>query len=711
MFARLSHLAVTHTARVLIATAAFFVIAGVLGGPVAGLLNVDDDSFSDTGSESAQAIERVEEASGLATQPDVLVLADTEDTQAIDRARRVLEDEPDVGQVVGGPEAGPQFLSADGSRTYLAAIYDVDADATHTTEHLREELAEIDGVSVGGPGTAYQQVNEQVESDLIRAELIAFPLLFLASLWVFRSAVAALLPLLVGGLTVLGSLMVIRGINEVLDISIFALNLITGLGLGLAIDYSLFMVSRFREELARGGPTPEAVRRTVATAGRTVAFSAVTVAGAGLALLVFPLRFLYSMGIGVTVVALMAGAVTLLVLPAVFAALQHRVNAGAPQSWQRAGEAEARADFQGFWYRLSRFVMRFRLGTAVAGTVVLLVLAAPFLGVKFTGVDASVLPDSASAKQVDTELREDFMGVEQSPLVVAVTAPESAESDLTSYAADLATLSDVESVVPPRYLGDQTWQVDVLPAEPVLDEETLDLVSAVRAVDAPGDTLVGGLSADQVDQVSAITASIPVALAILVVLTFVALFMMTGSVVLPIKALAMNLLTIAATFGILVFIFQDGNFSNLLDFSSRGALDSSQPVFLFAIVFGLSTDYAVFLLTRIKEARDAGAGEREAVALGLQRTGRIVTAAALLFAIALGAFATSDIVFIKELGVGTAVAVLIDATIVRALLVPSLMAMLGRANWWAPGPLRRFHDRHGLREDDPEPVRAPVGQV
>jgi RND superfamily putative drug exporter len=245
--------------------------------------------------------------------------------------------------------------------------------------------------------------------------------------------------------------------------------------------------------------------------------------------------------------------------------------------------------------------------------------------------------------------------------------------------------------------------VDVVPEYPALDDRTLDLVEAVRAVQAPGTALVGGPSADQVDQIDSIAANIPLALAILAILTFAALFMMTGSVVLPIKALIMNVLTISATFGLLVLIFQDGRFEGLLGYTSQRALESTQPVFLFAVVFGLSTDYAVFLLTRIKEARDAGAGEREAVALGLQRTGRIVTAAAVLFAIALGAFATSEIIFIKELGIGTAAAVLIDATIVRAFLVPSLMAMLGRANWWAPAPMRRFHDRFGLSESEPVP--------
>jgi len=703
MFTALARLATTRPRRVLIATVAFFIVSGVVGGPVAGLLNADNDSFSDTNSASAQAIERIEEASGVDASPALIALIDTEQPGALKAVRAALAAEPAVAQAIGGPEAGPAFVSSDGTRTYVAAIYSADADSDATTEHLRESLSRIDGVLVGGSGPAFQEVNEQVESDLIRAELIAFPLLFIVSLLVFRSAVSALLPLLVGGLTIVGSLLVLRGINEVLDISVFALNLITGLGLGLAIDYSLFMVSRFREELERVGPGVEAVRRTVATAGRTVAFSAVTVAGAGVALLVFPLRFLYSMGVGVTLVALMAAAVSLLVLPALFMVLQHRVNALAPRRWRLAQQAEARAETRGFWYRLSNFVMRYRVGTAVAGTVVLLALGAPFLGVKFTGVDASVLPESASARMVDNTIRADFDGADVAPLVIAVDAPADSEPAMTAYADQLAALEDVARVAPPRPLNATTWQVDVVPEYPALDDRTLDLVEAVRAVQAPGTALVGGPSADQVDQIDSIAANIPLALAILAILTFAALFMMTGSVVLPIKALIMNVLTISATFGLLVLIFQDGRFEGLLGYTSQRALESTQPVFLFAVVFGLSTDYAVFLLTRIKEARDAGAGEREAVALGLQRTGRIVTAAAVLFAIALGAFATSEIIFIKELGIGTAAAVLIDATIVRAFLVPSLMAMLGRANWWAPAPMRRFHDRFGLSESEPVP--------
>jgi uncharacterized membrane protein YdfJ with MMPL/SSD domain len=699
MIDALSRLATSRPWRVLAVTGVFVVVAAVLGGPVTGLLNSDTDSFSDTGSDSSRALEQVAAASGLNAIPSVVALVDAGDTVAQDELLDILDRSDAVGQVVGGPDAGPMFVSTDGTQTYYAVTYTDEADVDHTTEVLRDELSRVDGVTVGGAAVAFQQVNDQVESDLIRAELIAFPLLFVVALLVFRSAVAALLPLLVGGLTIISSLLVVRGINAELEISIFALNLITGLGLGLAIDYSLFMVSRFREELVRLGPGMPAVRRTIETAGRTVLFSAVTIAGAGLALLVFPLRFLYSMGVGVTVVALVAGAVSLIVLPALFAVMQTRVNALAPARWKRAQEAESSPDHRGFWYRLSQIVMRYRVVTAIAGAAVLLGLGAPFLGVQFTGVDSSVLPQSASAKVVDDVLREDFVDADSSPVMVVVEAPRSDAAAVEDLGTQIGGLDGVETVLPARYLGDDLWQVDVLTTGAPLAESTIDLVHEIRGLDGPGDVQVSGTAADHVDQLSAIADKIPLALAILGALTFVTLFLMTGSVVLPVKALVMNLLTVSATFGLLVMIFQWGNLEGLLGFTSSGALESTQPVFIFAVVFGLSTDYAVFLLTRIKEARDHGATDREAVALGLQRTGRIVTAAAVLFAIALGAFATSEIVFIKELGIGVAAAVLIDATIVRALLVPSLMAMLGKANWWAPRPLRRLHERIGLSEE------------
>ncbi|MEO6470974.1 MAG: MMPL family transporter [Aeromicrobium sp.] len=698
MFAAIARLANTRPRRVLVFVVIAFALFGALGAPVSGLLTNGNDSFLDPNSTSIQATDRIEDATGQDAVPSVIAIMKIDDTAAISEATNTLKADKDVAQVVGGPTMGKDFVSKNGTKTYVAAFYRSSASVEKTTIRLSDKLDEIKGVTVGGIGPAFKQVGEQVEKDLIKAELIAFPLLFVVALWVFRSAISALLPLLVGGLTIVTTLTLLRGINEILDISVFALNLVTGLGLGLAIDYSLFLVSRYREELERSGPGPEAIRRTVATAGRTVAYSAVTVASAGVALMVFPLRFLYSMGIGVALVSLVSAAVALIVLPSVFAVLGHRVNSLALKRWHVARQAEARAEHTGFWYRLSQFVMHYPVRIALIGTALLLALGAPFLGIKFTGVDATVLPDSASARTADTILRSEFTNADNSPIVISAEAPASAKKEVAGFTAVIAERNHVKSVADPVFVGHDTWRIDVTTEGRGLADSSTALVKDIRSLYSPFPILVGGESAQHVDQLSSIGSRLPLALAIIAVGTIVTLFLMTGSVVLPIKALVMNVLTVSATFGILVMIFQDGRLQGFLGYTSQGALESTQPVFLFAVAFGLSTDYAVFLLTRIKEARDAGASDKEAVALGIQRTGRIVTAAALLFAIAIGTFATSEIIFIKELGIGTATAVLIDATIVRALLVPSLMALLGHRNWWAPDRLRIIHRRIGLSE-------------
>jgi uncharacterized membrane protein YdfJ with MMPL/SSD domain len=342
----------------------------------------------------------------------------------------------------------------------------------------------------------------------------------------------------------------------------------------------------------------------------------------------------------------------------------------------------------------------------VATTVLLIALGLPFLGVRFTSFDPTILPESASARQVFETVERDFPPHRSTPLTIAVDAPRGAGGQVRSYARRLGELPGTAAVVSARPVADQVWQVDVISRGGTLSETSKDLVRAVRAVPAPFPVKVNGESARFVDRQQSLGDHLPLALGLLTLTTFIVLFALTGSVVLPIKALLMNLLTLSAAFGLLVLIFQDGRLEGLLAFTSQGALESTQPLVLFAIAFGLSTDYGVFLLTRIKEAREAGAGERESVAIGLARTGRIVTAAALLFCVAIGAFATSQMIFIKELGLGTALAVMIDATIVRALLVPSLMALLGRWNWWAPRPLRRLHARFGLREGDPQEAGA-----
>jgi len=363
--------------------------------------------------------------------------------------------------------------------------------------------------------------------------------------------------------------------------------------------------------------------------------------------------------------------------------LGERVNALAPKRLRRAAEREARPAEEGTWYRLSRFVMRRPGRIALVTAVMLIAMGIPFLGIKFTTVDATVLPPGHSARMVNDALARDFPSDTSSPLTIVAPAGEAA-----AIAREAGALRNVAAVAPPRELDARTAAIDVVPRTPALSGETKDLVRDLRALAGGGQ--VRGQAAHFIDLQSSLRSHMPLALAIVVLATLVVLFVMTGSVVLPLKALLMNVLTLSAAFGLLVLIFQDGRFEGLLDYTSQGALEQTQPILLFAVAFGLSTDYGVFLLSRIKEARDSGLSNRESVAVGLERTGRIVSAAALLFSVAIGAFATSEIIFIKQVGLGTAFAVLIDATLIRALLVPSLMELLGKWNWWAPAPLRRI---------------------
>ena len=693
---RLARLIVRRRRLVLAATVVFVLFAGAYGGPVVGLLDSDDD-FEDHGSEAVLARDAVQRATGRSASPDLVALvrlgAPVDSPRAeekIARVARALRD-PDVAEVVAVRDGQPsELLSRDRRSTYLLATFRTGADDDALAEALQARVEREPGVVAGGGQLAFTQVGEQVEEDLARAEMLAFPLLFLLSLVVFRSVVAALLPVLVGGTTIITTFVWLRLVNEVEPMSVFAINLITGAGLGLAIDYSLFVVSRFREELATGADTAEALRRTMRTAGRTVLFSAVTVAAAMAALIVFDLRFLFSMGYGGVLVALTAALVSLTVLPALLAVLGPRVNSLGLRRWRESLQRDASHVQDGPWYRFSQWVMK-RPGPIAAATAALLIaLGLPFLRIEFTGVDASVLPKERSARVVQDALDSEFPPGRTAPIYVAAQT-----DDAPAVRAWAETLPG--TVSPPRQ-ADGLWRIDVVTGADALSDEAQQLVRDIRSRDAPFPYRVGGGTAAFMDQQTSLGESLPLALALLCGSTLVILFVMTGSVVLPVKALLMNLLTLSAAFGLLVLIFQDGRLEGLLAYQSQGALESTQPILLFCVAFGLSTDYGVFLLTRIKEARDGGLPDREAVAVGLERTGRIVTFAALLFCIAIGAFATSEVVFIKELGLGTALAVLIDAFLVRALLVPSLMALLGRWNWWAPRPLARLHSRLGLAE-------------
>jgi len=703
MFDALARLADSHPRRVALFALAFFLIAGALGGSVADRL--DPYGADDPQTEAVEARKQLQ-AAGLRVPGVIIVideapLAEPATRARVTRMQRGLAQRPEVQSVNGFYDTRSRdFVSADGESTYLAvALHPTDDKEWQAAgAEIAEDFEDREGVTVGGAAVAQEQVNKQVEQDLQRAELLAFPLLFLLSFIFFRSLVASLLPVMIGMLAIVGTFLILRVASELGSISIFALNLTTGLGLGLAIDYSLFIVSRYREEIAKDGPGLAAMRRVLATAGRTVFFSSLTVAAALASLLVFPQRFLYSMGLGGSAVALLAALISLTVLPAILTLLGTRVNALAPRALQRRAAADARATQEGFWYRLSRFVMRRPAPIATLSAIFLIALGLPFLGIKFNTVDPTVLPKDASARQAYDTVSAEFPPYRETPIWVAVEGATAQES--SRFAARIDRLAGVAAVSPPRPLAERVTVIRAVSAAPFNSDASEATVGRIRsAPEPPGASVqVAGATADFIDFQDSLVRHLPSAFAIIVVATLVILFLMTGSVVLPIKSLLMNVLNLSAVFGLLVLIFQDGRLEGLLGYTSSGAIEQTMPILLFAVAFGLSTDYAVFLLSRIKEARDNGASDSESVAIGLERTGRIVTAAALLFAVAIGAFATSQIIFIKQNGVGTALAVLIDATIIRALLVPSLMELLGRWNWWAPAPLRRLHERFGISE-------------
>jgi putative drug exporter of the RND superfamily len=699
--------------RVLLVAVLAAAIAGAFGFGVAK--HMSPYGADDPATQSVQATNRFEAAAHRNIDPGIVAIVGAGDVHSPAVRQRVehvvgeLRTQPDVASAFSFYDTHDRsMVSRDGRSTYVVAYFKQRSDRQleDAAQRIEDRFAGQRDVRLGGEQIADVQANTQVGNDLAQAELLAFPFIFLLSLLFFRSLVAALLPPLIGGVAIVVTFFALRIVAGFADLSVFALNFVTGLGLGLAIDYSLFMVSRYREEAATSGFGLEALRRTLQTAGRTILFSSLTVAAAVASLAIFPQRFLYSMGIAGALVALVAAALALVVLPALLSVLGPRVNALAPTRLQRVADRDARPAQSGAWYRLSRFVMRRPGRVAVLSAAFLIALGIPFTEIKFVSVTASVLPHSASARQVDDALARDFPPNRTSPVEVVVGAPANSPQ-VRAVAAQIIRLPDVSAVAPAQPAGANNALLAVAPVQRPLSGASKQLVRNIRAIHAPVYIGVAGQTAAFLDLEHSLGAHLPAVLAVIVAATLIVLFLFTGSVVLPFKAVLMNLLNLSAVLGILVLIFQDGRLQGLLSYTSQGALDATQPIFLTAVAFGLATDYGVFLLSRIKEAHDSGVSDSEAIAVGLERTGRIVTAAAVLFAVAIGAFATSKLVFIKELGLGTALAVLIDASIIRALLVPSLMELLGSWNWWAPKPLRRLHNRIGLRESRPRAMPTP----
>jgi trehalose monomycolate/heme transporter len=542
---------------------------------------------------------------------------------------------------------------------------------------------------------------------------------------IFGSFAAASLPLAIGVTAILGAFTALRGFAMVTDVSIFAVNIVTIIGLGLAIDYGLFMVSRFREEIRRQPDVETALARTMATAGRTVAVSGVTVAVSLAGLLIFPQVFLRSMGFGGMSAVLVAMLAALTLLPALLAMLGPKVDALSVRPWLRRvfrrPVGAPPTENTGAWYRLAHIVMRRPIVFTVVTVALLIAMALPFLRVQFGGIDERALPAGTESRVVAETIRADFPEDPSGPIEVVMTLPDAVDSPtggaaLQEYVAAVADVPGVDAATVTGAAGNTARVGIAYDGDPV-DADARALVNEIRAVPAPpgAEVLVGGQSAVLTDLLESLGALLPWMALMVVTTTFVLLFLAFGSVVLPVKALIMNVLSIGASFGALVWIFQEGHLSGPLGFTPTGFVEATQPILVLAIIFGLSMDYEVFLMSRIREQYDLTGDNTAAVATGLQRTGGIITSAALLLIVVIGAFSLSGITFIKMIGVAMLIAVVVDATIVRILLVPATMRLLGRANWWAPGPLRRLYARYGIREDDgagepaglPDPRREP----
>ncbi|MFT3663310.1 MAG: MMPL family transporter [Gordonia sp. (in: high G+C Gram-positive bacteria)] len=624
------------------------------------------------------------------------------------------------------PQLAAELLSRDKTSTQIVfGIAGGDAHAPQRAHDLAEELGgERQGIEIEVAGSAlvFHQIDEQTTKDLLIAEAIAIPVSFLLLIVIFGGVVAAALPVLVGVVSIIGTMALLRLITEFADVSFYALNLTTAMGLALAIDYTLLIVTRYREETAKDQSRDEAIVRTVSTAGRTVIFSAVTVGLSLAALAIFPMYFLRSFayaGIGVVAVAVVAAVI---VTPALLALLGERIDAlDLRRAVRRAlgrPEPEPKELEDGFWYRSARWVLRHAVPVALAVIALLVLLGLPFAGIKFGFPDDRVLPASATAHAVQQEIREQYEESSSSN-IIAVVEGEVDDQAMASYASALSKIEHVTTVsssagvyrdgevvapVQPGLVKGDDSRIDITgDVEPMQDEGQRQ-IEALRDVPQPAGAQVSftGLAAANADTVAAIYSHLPWVLLVIAVATYLLLFLFTGSVVLPLKALVLNVLSLSATFGAMVWIFQEGHLGGL-GTTSTGLLVATMPVLMFCIAFGLSMDYEVFLLGRIREEWLKSGQTRDdndrAVAIGLARTGRVVTAAALLMAIVFAGIAASQVSFMRMFGVGLALAVLMDATLIRMMLVPAFMRLAGRWNWWAPGPLRRLHDKVGLTEE------------
>jgi RND superfamily putative drug exporter len=702
MFMRLGSFIVGHRKSVLITYIIAILIAGGIGS--LSFSKLDSGGYSDLNSESAQAANYITDT--FKVQDPVAILVVDAGTRSVDDPAVVADAaslEREVAATKGikrtlsywSAGGAPSLRATDGKAAFLfiyADIENYDFDGYGAVGKIIAE--EFDGeyksleVYAGGGAVVTNAINSKIKTDLLLAEGIAIPLTFILLAFVFGALVASAMPLVVGVGAILGSFFFTYLLTLVTDVSVFALNLITGLGLGLGIDYALLIVNRFREEMHNGKSVEESAIITVATAGKTVFYSGLAVMVTLSALLLFPLNFLKSFGYAGVIVTLFAIFGALIPLPALLAILGKRVDKGVT----RKGGLTPKED--GRWASTARLVMARPIPVVIASLAILIVMALPIANIAFAQVDSRVLPESNRAAISSAVLNDRFASFEGSPIEVILPDGAGREDSLNSFLATAKTVDGITRVSELEYAG-KDIRVQVIPGTSSRSQDAERLIKELRALEKPDGLLIGGAAADFTDSQGGIARTLPWALGWIGITVFILIFVFTGSIILPIKAVILNGLSLVATLGVITWIFIEGNLKWLVgDFTVTGTLDTGSVILVAVVVFGLSMDYELFLLSRIREEHLLGKSNIEAVATGLQRSARIITAAALLLAVVFAAFISSGVTSIKMLGFGVAFAVLLDATLVRALLVPALMRLFGERNWWAPKSLRRFTLTH-----------------
>jgi RND superfamily putative drug exporter len=681
-------------ARLVLWLAGIIALVGLLGGGIASAHLTSSLSDYDAPSSAVVAAQhQVQRVTGANPEEGYLVVVRTAmpiTTSSAVPSRvgavvSILRARPEVKRVLDYATTGdPSMISSNGKLTTVVATIGAVNEQKAVTA-LQKAIAAQPSLRtntwLGGPTVAGVQIASVSSQDLGRAELFALPFLLLLLFFVFRGLRAAAVPL-VGAVFAIAVTLGVMGLAlVVVPLSIFALNLVIALGIGLSVDFSLLIISRFREEVGQGASTEPALATVRRTAGHTVLFSSLTIAAALATLAVFPERFVYSMGVAGAIVVLASGAFALLVLPAILTVFGGRIARRADDA---VGQSAAQAATGRRWYAMAGRVMRRPAIWGAAAVVALVVLASPFLHVAFTGGDASALPASSSAGAAFDLVQSQFPSFSEAPAGILIDSSHVTPTVLATYSTTLADVPGVKAVPAFQHLGGSLWESSVVLAAAPLSPTAQRAVESIQALPGPGQVTVIGQTASFISLQHSLKSHLPVVLGLIVLIALVMLFSMTRSVTLPLMAVVMNFFTILATYGVLVWGFQRGHLSRLLGFHAPGALQSTSLIIILAVVFGLSTDYGVFLFGRIKEEHDAGATPDEAVALGMAHTGGIVTAAACCLALAMGALVLSRLVFVKEIGFGVAFAVILDATLVRAVLVPAVMKLLGSAAWWNP---------------------------